>query len=55
MSDVNEGRRAAEAKIEPILASWSEAELALLVHLLALLGWTRDRARGVLQAVHWWV
>jgi hypothetical protein len=47
-------RTLAEERCRPIL-EWAKADQALLFHLLAALGWTRDAARAELQKQHWWL
>ncbi len=50
-----DGRKAAEAKLETLLASLDDTERALLYRLLGLQGWTQDRARQTLEAARWWL
>jgi hypothetical protein len=38
-----------------VIFELDEPTLALLFHLMAMQGWTRDRARSVLAKAGWWL
>jgi hypothetical protein len=40
--------------VEPVMA-WPEERQALLFHLMSKAGWTKDRARSVLEKKKWWL
>lgn len=50
-----DARTTAMGRIEYFLTQLGEPDAALLFHTLVLAGWTRDKARGVLQKARWWL